>query len=172
MRKGFEKMIERIKKRLEERLSEQTDSRMASEEDVSIAWLIQKCEDLRKVAILALDYIDTLPKYIVLTVMPGFDREWADAIIRDSNTRDILNNIMSIEKLSLCEGDVIIVKIKNKKTDYETAEVIRTIGEELYRSGIFLQCAFLVMTEDQNIELLSEEDMNNLGYTRKSVIED
>ena len=44
------------------------------------AELVHKILELSRVCDSAFEYIDALPEDIVLTSMPGFDRDWADTV--------------------------------------------------------------------------------------------
>lgn len=41
----------------------------------------EKRDDLLELALAMMEYIDAIPKDLVLPAMPGFDRDWADEII-------------------------------------------------------------------------------------------
>lgn len=45
------------------------------------AQLIAAAPDLLEALQAAMDYIDAIPKDIVLPAMPGFDRDWVDGVI-------------------------------------------------------------------------------------------
>jgi hypothetical protein len=48
-------------------------------------------DDLIKVAEMALEYIDTIPKEIAdaFPAMPGFDRDWAHGVIAEAKRRSV-----------------------------------------------------------------------------------
>ena len=45
------------------------------------AQLISAAPDLLEALQAAMDYIDAIPKDVVLPAMPGFDRDWVDGVI-------------------------------------------------------------------------------------------
>jgi len=47
----------------------------------SAAELIKRYDELLDVALAMREYIDALPKDLILPAMPGFDRDWADDVI-------------------------------------------------------------------------------------------
>lgn len=51
------------------------------EQDDHNATLIAAAPDLLEALQAAMDYIDAIPKDIVLPAMPGFDRDWVDGVI-------------------------------------------------------------------------------------------
>ena len=61
-----------------------TMSKYKSREDLlsdAVNYYKHRSEELEELAIAMRTYIDAIPKDVVLPVMPGFDRDWADSII-------------------------------------------------------------------------------------------
>jgi hypothetical protein len=65
------------------------------------AELALKHDELLSVTLAMRDYIDALPKDLVLPAMPGFDRDWADSVIDREKTdgADI-----TVRKAFICTG--------------------------------------------------------------------
>ncbi|HHA1934041.1 TPA: hypothetical protein ACOEP6_002487 [Enterobacter ludwigii] len=53
----------------------------ATEETMANGRLAMAAPDLLEALQAAMDYIDAIPRDIVLPAMPGFDRDWVDGVI-------------------------------------------------------------------------------------------
>lgn len=74
-----------------------------------------------------------------------------------------LDKIINLDKIE--DNSVILFRINevNAKTYESVEQIMRIFGEQLKNK----KCSFLVMTTDSNIELLSEKEMNQLGWFRQ-----